>query len=376
MAEYFQSCSRSVLAALRSVLQQETATVQQQARRKQCQQLKSMIQDFVRSNPPDLSVPEILVLATALHDQQEYGLALTYCCQTSLDAIATERATKGDSAALTVLEAQAQMSAVRNLAALILGDDPALTLADSMSSLIDALSQLQAAMQSMLPDERNHWLVYEGAKTIKQVCSACRSMPGQEVLQFLAFAVLALDTDLTFSLPDTLPLRIDLYLALATCQEAAGMQAEATTTIQQGQAAIAAIERLEQLDPLPPPPEAQAAYQQAKARLNAAHFARTAASLPSEQAVKDALQSMFASDGDRIAALAVSLLPVAPNRVVKHQSCPAGLVKLLSLAEALVKPHLGHFKASSNLQESPEQCAPELEAAKTVVPLDTHQVAG
>ena len=377
MAEYFRTCSRSVLAALRSVSQHQSAILQQQGRRKQCQQLKSTVQEFVRTSPLQISMPELLTLANALRDQHEYSLALSICCQTIIEMLETENTAKGDFDGLAALQAQVQVTAARCAAAMLATEDPELALADSVSSLVVILSKLQAAMQSMLPDERNHWLVYLGAQTIKEVCAAFRSTSGRETLQFLAFAVLALDTDLTFSLPEHLPLRIDLYLALAKCQQTVGMQEEALTTIQQGQAAISAIEKLEQLEPLPPPPEAQAAYQQAKTRLNTAHFAITAATLPTEQAVKDALQSMFSADSDRLTALAVSLLPTAPNRVVKHQPCPAALAKLLSLAEALVKPHLAHFQASSSPEEPGSvQPGPELELAKTILPLLTHQVAG
>jgi len=375
MVEYFRACCHGALAALRSVSQQESVWSQQQARRKQIQQLKAIAQDFVRSNPVEAFVPELLMLSKALHEQHDFGLALTVCCQTSLDAIVAAIAATGESAALVVLKAEAQTLAAKNVAALILADDIALTLPGSVSSLISALSQLQAAMQSMLPNERNHWLVYQGATTIKEVCSRCRSIPGKDMLQFLAFAALALETNLTFSLPEYLPLRIELYLALATCQQAAGMLAEALTTIQQGQAGIAAIEKLEQLDPLPPSPEAQAAYQQARTRLNTAQFAITAASLPTEQAVRDALQSMLLTDGDRLAALAISLMPVSPRRVVQHQPCPAGLAKLVALAETLVKPHLAHFNANNSAQATPVRSGPELNLAKAVVPLGTHQVS-
>ncbi len=373
MVEYFRTCCHGALAVLRSVSQQESVWSQQQARRKQIQQLKAIAQNFVRSNPVEAFVPELLMLSKALHEQHDFGLALTVCCQTSLDAIVAAIAATGESAALVVLKAEAQ--AAKNVAALILADDSALTLPGSVSSLISALSQLQAAMQSMLPNERNHWLVYQGATTIKEVCSRCRSIPGKDMLQFLAFAALALETNLTFSLPECLPLRIELYLALATCQQAAGMLAEALTTIQQGQAGIAAIEKLEQLDPLPPSPEAQAAYQQARTRLNTAQFAITAASLPTEQAVRDALQSMLLTDGDRLAALAISLMPVSPRRVVQHQPCPAGLAKLVALAETLVKPHLAHFNANNSAQATPVRSGPELNLAKAVVPLGTHQVS-
>ena len=375
MVEYFRSCCHGALTALRSVSQQESVWSQQQARRKQIQQLKAITQDFVRSNPVEAFVPELLILSNALHEQHDFGLALTVCCQTSLDAILAAIAATGESAVLVVLKAEAETLAAKNVAALIFADDTGLTLPDSVSSLISALSQLQAAMQSMLPNEHNHWLVYQGARTIKEVCSRCRGIPGKEMLQFLAFAALALETNLTFSLPEYLPLRIELYLALATCQQAAGILTEALTTIQQGQAGIAAIEKLEQLDPLPPSPEAQAAYQQARTRLNTAQFAITAASLPTEQAVRDALQSMLPTDSDRLAALAVSLMPVPPSRVVQHQPCPAGLAKLVALAETLVKPHLAHFSANNSVQATPVQSGPKLNLAKAVVPLRTHQVS-
>ena len=375
MVEYFRTCCHSALAALRSVPQQEAVWSQQQARRKQVQQLKAIAQDFVRSNPVEAFVPELLSLSEALHKQHDFGLALTVCCQTSLDAIMAAIAATGESAALVVLKAEAQTLAAKNMAALILVDDIELTLPGSVSSLISALSQLQTAMQSMLPNEDNHWLVYQGARTIKEVCSRCRSIPGKDMLQFLAFAALALETNLTFSLPEYLHLRVDLYLAQATCQQAAGMLTEALTTIQQGQAGIAAIEKLEQMDPLPPSPEAQTAYQQARTRLNTAQFAITAASLPTEQAVRDALQSMLLTDSDRLAALAISLMPAPPSRVVQHQPCPAGLAKLVALVETLVKPHLAHFSANSSVQATPVQSGPELDLAKAVVPLGTHQVS-
>ncbi len=375
MVEYFRSCCHGALAALRSVSQQESVWSQQQARRKQLQQLKAIVQDFVRSNPVEAFVPELLILSNALHEQHDFGLALTVCCQTSLDAILAAIAATGESAALVVLKAEAETLAAKNVAALILADDSGLTRPDSVSSLISALSQLQAAMQSILPNEHNHWLVYQGARTIKEVCSRCRSIPGKEMLRFLAFAALALETNLTFSLPEYLPLRIELYLALATCQQAAGMLTEALATIQQGQAGIAAIEKLEQLEPLPPSAEAQAAYQQARTRMNTAQFAITAASLPTEQAVRDALQSMLPTDCDGLAALAISLMPVPPSRIVQHQPCPAGLAKLVALAETLVKPHLAHLNANNSVQATPVQSGPELNLAKAVVPLRTHQVS-
>ena len=374
MVEYFRSCCHGALTALRSVSQQESGWLQQQARRKQIQQLRAIAQDLVRSNPVEAFVPELLILSNALHEQHDFGLALTVCCQTSLDAIVAAIAANGESAALVVLKAEAQTLAAKNVAALVLADDIGLTLPDSVSSLISALSQLQAAMQSILPNEHYHWLVYQGARTIKEVCSRCRSIPGKEILQFLAFATLALETNLTFSLPEYLSLRVELYLALAACQQAAGMLTEALATVQQGQVGIAAIEKLEQLDPLPPAPEAQAAYQQARTRLNTAQFAITAASLPTEQAVRDALQSMLLTDGDRLAALAISLMPTSPSRVVQHQPCPAGLAKLVALAEILIKPHLAHFNANNSVQ-APVQSGPEMDLAKAVVPLRTHQVS-
>ena len=206
---------------------------------------------------------------------------------------------------------------------------------------------------------------------LREICAEFRAAPGQHALQFLAFAALALDTDLTFSLPEYLHLRISLYVDLARCQQACGMSAQAVSTVQQGLAAIAAIEKLEQLDPLPPSSEAQAAYNEGKTRLNTALFAMTAAALPSEQAVKDALQTMFTTDSDKLAALTASLLPVAPNRVLKRQPCPAALTKLLTITEAFIQPHL---KAFTSTLDPVAQAASALEVAKAVVSLKTFQV--
>ena len=268
-----------------------------------------------------LASQSLLGLARVLHREREYSLALT-ACQTCFDLLAAESTSQGTSASLDDLTAQTKICAAKNDAALLAAEDPELTLPDSVLRLVNALSSLQSAMQSMLPCEQNHWLVYEGAIAIKQICTAFRSLPGRDMMQFLAFTVLAMDTDLTFSLPEHLPLRIDVYLALAQCQQTAGLRTEAVATVQKGLAAVASVEMLEKLDPLPPSSEAQAAYAHAKTRLNTAQFGYTASTLPSEQAVKDALQAMLTSDSERIAALAGSLLPTAPNRVVKHQQWP------------------------------------------------------
>ena len=373
MTEAFRSGSHGLLASLRdaSALQQPVAT-QQQLRRKQCQQLRSLAHDFVSGSPLEVSVPELMDLAAALHAKRQYSLALTSCCNVSLRLVQARLMTAKDMQdTLAVLEAQVQITAVRSKGALLAVEDPELSLPDSLSQLIAILNKLQTAMQQMLPEERNHWLVYQGAVVLREICADFRGKPGQHTLQFLAFAALALDTDLTFSLPEYLHLRISLYLDLARCQQACGMSAQAVSTLQQGLAAIAAIEKLEQLDPLPPSSEAQAAYTQAKTRLNTALFAMTAAALPSEQAVKDALQNMFTSDSDRLAALAVSLLPIAPNRVLRHQPCPAALTKLLTITEALLQPHLKAFTSSL---ETEAQAESVLEVAKGAVSLETAQV--
>lgn len=374
MTEFFRSSADGVLKALRLGAQQDAGQIQQHQHKKHCQQLKAAISGFVHSTNCLASVPELLHLARALHSMGEYRLAVTACCQTSLDLLASERGSQAASAKFSVLTAQAHIYAAKSKAALLTVEDPELVLADSLLNLIEILSKLQAAMQSMLPHEQHHWLVYEGALAIRQICTAFRSMPGQELLQFVAFAVLATDTDLTFSLPEHLPLRIDLYLTLAQCQQTTGLHTEALATIDKGLAAVAHIEELEQLEPLPPPPEAQAAYAQAKLELNTAHFAFTAATLPSEQAAKDALQAMFTSDSDRLAALSVTLLPRAPCRVVKHQPCPAALAKLLALAEAMATPHLAMFRVQDSESYQASEALPQVQAARTAVTLDTHQV--
>lgn len=371
MTEFFRASCSGILKAFRLAATQEPSSVQQQQRRKLCLQLKTALSEFVCSNTFEISVPELLGLARVLHREREYSLALT-ACQTCFDLLAAESTSQGTSASLDDLTAQTKICAAKNDAALLAAEDPELTLPDSVLRLVNALSSLQSAMQSMLPCEQNHWLVYEGAIAIKQICTAFRSLPGRDMMQFLAFTVLAMDTDLTFSLPEHLPLRIDVYLALAQCQQTAGLRTEAVATVQKGLAAVASVEMLEKLDPLPPSSEAQAAYAHAKTRLNTAQFGYTASTLPSEQAVKDALQAMLTSDSERIAALAGSLLPTAPNRVVKHQQCPANMAKLVTLAESMVKPHLIQLSMHVN---KPDQASPQVQAAVAAVSMDTHQVS-
>lgn len=353
---------------------QGAGQTQQHQRRKQCQQLKAAISEFVRGNSYQATVPELLRLARGLHSIGEYKLALSACCQISLDLLASEWGLQAISANLSVLTAQTRIYAAKNEAALLIAEDPELNLDDSVLQITSILGKLQAAMQNMLTHEAHHWLVNEAALTIKQICTALGSIPGKEFVQFLAFAVLATDTDLTFSLPEHLPLRIDLHLALAQSQQSTGLHTQALTTIEKGLAAVASIEALEQLEPLPPPPEAQAAYAQAKLRLNMAHFALTAATLPSDQAAKDALQAMFTSDSDTLAALAVSLLPRVPSRVLKHQPCPAAVAKLLALAEAMAAPHLSTFRAQDSESSHAPEALASMQTARTVMTLNTHQV--
>ena len=374
MTEFFRGRADGVLEALRLAAQQTAGQLQQHQRRKHCQQLKAAISDFVHSTNCQASVPELLQLARALHSIGEYKLAVTACCQTSLDLLASERGSQAASANLSVLTAQAHIYAAENEAALLTIEDPELVLATSVLRVTEILSKLQAAMQSMLLHEQHRWLVYEGAFAIRQIFKAFRSMSGQELMQFLAFAVLATDADLTFSLPEHLPLRIDLYLALAQCQQTTGLHTDALATIEKGLAAVAHIEEMEQLEPLPPPPEAQAAYAQAKLRLNTAHFTLTAATLPSEQAAKDALQAMFTSDSDRLAALSASLLPRAPSRVVQHQPCPAATAKLLALGEDMATPYLAMFRAQDSNSDLASEASASVKAARTAVTLVTHQV--
>lgn len=374
MTEFFRKSCDGVLKALRAA-SQDAGPSQQHERRKKCQQLEALVSDFVHSNSYQASVPELLELARMLYSIREHKLALTVCCQTSLDLLAAQSSLQAASANLDILTAQTTIYAAKNEAALLTTEDPELNLPASLLRTRQIFSNLQAAMQSMLPQEQNHWLVYEGAIAVKQICSAFRSLPGKETLQILAFAVLATDTDLNFSLPEHLSLRINLHLALASCQQSTGLQAEALATIKKGLTAVTSLEDLEQLEPLPPSPEARAAYMQAKLWLNTAQFMFTAVMLPSEQAVKDTLQAMFTSDSDRLAALAASLLPTAPSRVVKHQPCPAAVAKLLALAEAMVKPHLAVLtvQESEPAKQGPE-ALPVIQAARIAVPLATHQV--
>ena len=374
MTDFFRTSCSATLRELHILSQQEVTTIQQQKRRKQCQQLKNAISNYARSNTWQATVPELLRLASILHSEGEYSLALRPCCQTCLDVLAACNTSQAALANSDVLRAQTEICAAKNAAASLAEEDAELNLADSVSRLVGILSNLQAAMQSMLSSEQNHWMVYEGACVVKDISSAFRRMPGKEMLQILAFTVLAMETDLTFSLPEHLPLRIDLYLVLVQCQTVAGLQAEAFATVQKGLAAVAAIEQLEKLEPLPPSPEAQAAYDQARTRLNTAKFALDAVTLPSEQAIKDALQAMFTNDSDRLAAVAASLLPVAPNRIVKHQPCPAALAKLLTFAEAISNEPLAQLRLLCDQTGTAPQALPGVKAAETHLSLCTHRV--
>lgn len=369
---YFRTCSAQALAALVPKTQ-HASSADQQTRRKHCQQLKAAVQELISKSKTATAVSELLLLAQDLHDQSEYTLALQLCCDNSSRLLMSEVSSDENAA----LAAQVKIVTAKNAAANTADSDPELLLSDSVAGLVAVLSELQAAMQSMLPLEQHHWLVLYGAHTLKWISCLFAKVPGPEVLQFLVFACLALEADISFSLPAHLPLRIDLYLAVAQSQQSAGNPAEALTTVQRGLSAIASIEKLEQLDPLPPPPEAQAAYLQAKTRLNTALFAMSAPLLATEQAAKDSLDSMFEADADRLAALAASLLPVTPARALKQEDCPAIQSKLISIAEKLLRPLLQTFMTSTNTAAATDGSTPssaDMQAATSMLAVPVHQV--
>lgn len=372
MAEaYFRSCAVNALAALGSK-RHDASYSDQQARRKQCQQLKTAVQELISSCKPASAVSELLHLALDLSDQSEPSLALQLCCNNSLRLLSSQI----HSVENVALSAQVNIITARVSAAVLADSDPTLLLSESVNELVATMRKWQAAMQSVLPHEQHHWLVLYGALTLQWISQVFARAPGPEMLQFTAFACLALETDISFSLPEHLPLRVDLYLAVAHNQQAAGRPAEALSTVQRGLAAIAAIEKLEQLDPLPPPPEAQAAYEQAKTRLNTALFAMSAPSLATEQAVKDSLDSMFTSEMERLAALANSLLPAAPARVLKHEACPASHTKLMNITEALLKPQIQVLKTQTDtaFDNGTRPVSANQQLADDGLPVSVHQV--
>ena len=371
--QFFRTCADKALAALISGSQLEPK-LQQQVRRKQRQQLQAAVQELLVSSKPEAAVSELVRLAQKLHDQSEYVLALQLCCHKGSEVLQTST---NDNRAL---RAEVEFAAARSTAAVLAKNDPELRLSDTVNELVLSLSRLEAAMHSILPYEQHRWLLLHGVLTLQWISRIFVCAPGRDMLQFLAFACLALEQDISFSSPEYLPVRIDMYLATAQCKQNASMLAEALKTIERGQAAVAEIEKLEQLDPLPPPPAAQAAYAQAKTRLNLAHFALSGPGLASEQAVRDSLRSMFASEPDRLAALTASLQPVMPDRVLTHHACPASHTKLLTLVETLVKPHVQAFTSAAAAAEQPTEgvaAAPlshAQEAASEMLPVPVHQV--
>ena len=371
-AIYFRTCTAQALAALVPKTQ-NASSADQQARRKNCQQLKAAVQELISKSNFVTAVPELLLLAQDLHDHSEYALALQLCCYNSSRLLMSEVPSDGHAA----LAAQVKIVTAKSAAANIADSDPELLLSDSVAGLVAALTELQTAMQSTLPVEQHHWLVLYGAYTLKWITCLFTKVPGPEALQFLVFACLALEADANFSLPAHLPLRVELYLAVAQSQQSAGNSAEALTTVQRGLSAIASIEKLEQLDPLPPPPEAQAAYMQAKTRLNTAMFAMSAPSLATEQIAKDNLDSTFESDADRLAALACSLLPAAPARVLKQEACPASHSKLIAIAERLLTPVLQTLMTSTNTAAASDGSTPssaDVQTATSMLAVSVHQV--
>lgn len=367
MAEaYFRDCATKAVAALIPD-SQVVSQIGQQKRRKQCRQLQTAVQELISKCNPASVVSELLQLAQTLCDVSEYALALQLCLQESLSLLMPVTGS-GTHAALL---AQVKIFAARCTATVIADHDPELLLNDSVTSLVTVLSQLQAAMQDMLPFEQHHWLVLYGATTVQRISAAFAKASPPELMQFLAFACLALEADINFSLPQHLHVRVDIYLALAQSQQSAGSMVAAANTLQQGLAAITAIEKLEQLDPLPPPPEAQAAYTQAKTRLNTASFAMSAPTFATEQAAKDSLESMFESDGHRLAALAQALLPVSPGRVLKHEQPPASHIFLFTLADTLLKPRIQKLLTST---PAALDALADQQSVDNFLPMSVHQV--
>jgi hypothetical protein len=140
------------------------------------------------------------------------------------------------------------------------------------------------------------------------------------VVEFLLFAVMAMESVLLLCSPTYLPWRTQLTATVTQCYIDLKVPEEAAKSVRRQLGLLKDQRQLETLEPIPLDPAVATVYQQTENRLNVLLFRATAEGAASEAAVLEALAALEAPY-DRVRAL-LEALRDPTRRTVRHGALP------------------------------------------------------
>lgn len=278
--------------------------------------------------PPSASVQRILGCADRLIQRGEHAIAMDSCYQYifSLD-LPNRDIQRMDAHQRLSYHASAGMGLEVCKSAIELQADPQLKHPRTLAALVSCLVRLQEVVSMSLPVENLYWLTLNGTVRMytlaKQLVTAGFA---SQALPSLIFCLKATEAHVVYSSPKYLPWRTQLSIALCNAyleiKDGGAAAALAKKVAIEGIAKIESLIKLQKLDPVPPPPEAQAAYQTAKAALSALQL-KTELSLVASSS-SGTVVSEGAPGGKGAAAAAAPPPPKAPGKGAAPPPPPSG----------------------------------------------------
>ena len=296
--------------------------------------LNELFQEYgSRLSEPDyygrlVEVGEFLVNIQAyeLASEQYFGV-----CIDSIDRkYGNQPGALGDD--LLSLKITSSFGKARSQILMIREEDPYLRRHESLTKSVVFLQEIQTSMRAVVQNDGLYWLTYNGTVILYELVKSI-VVAGfvSEVVEFLGWSILCMESVVQLCTVKFLPWRIRLYSALISSYEDMGMLEKAREVLTRATQKVNNLEALERSDPLPLAEETENTLNDAKRMLAVYTFkykalggeggagaaapaggkggkgAAPAASGGSDSALLAELSEIFSLDRDRLRALCYAL---------------------------------------------------------------------
>eukprot|EP00854_Cymbomonas_tetramitiformis_P001514 gene1514-2148_t len=311
----------------------------------QLEKLGELIDHFFSKLPLHVGVPKLLEKADELHRKVE-----------RLNLLSPETVSKEiNDKDRRKYEVRARFGSAMCEATLVQEADPGMRHPHTLASLLAVLAKVQSGVQVVLPDEEHYWLVFNGTVLLYSVAAPLITAGfAAEVVEYLVFAVLALENVLLLCAPKYLDWRLQLCKAVCQCYIDLKVPEEAEKFAARALDKIKEQVHLESLDPLPLTESSEAVYKASENNLNVLLFRTQHESLANADAVLAKLEETFSAEGDRLRAL-IEAVREPTRRTVRHSAPAERIQLLLEVSLKVVEPHLQAFATADEARSALEK---------------------
>ncbi|KAK3284113.1 hypothetical protein CYMTET_8217 [Cymbomonas tetramitiformis] len=324
----------------------------------QLEKLGELIDHFFSKLPLHVGVPKLLEKADELHRRKEFLHAWTkgFRKVERLNLLSPETVSKEiNDKDRRKYEVRARFGSAMCEATLVQEADPGMRHPHTLASLLAVLAKVQSGVQVVLPDEEHYWLVFNGTVLLYSVAAPLITAGfAAEVVEYLVFAVLALENVLLLCAPKYLDWRLQLCKAVCQCYIDLKVPEEAEKFAARALDKIKEQVHLESLDPLPLTESSEAVYKASENNLNVLLFRTQHESLANADAVLAKLEETFSAEGDRLRAL-IEAVREPTRRTVRHSAPAERIQLLLEVSLKVVEPHLQAFATADEARSALEK---------------------